>query len=278
MGLRGTGERAMLFRKNRRTTAAAWPRSLKVLYGLAIVLCALWAGIAYALYPDVWPPPSGSGVFRRLPPLAGRFGVFRWWPMYAFLGIVAGLGLWLNRRRSFVIPCILLGVIVGDIVNFVFNPSSILHIVRGVHVIDRPFAYWATGAYMFWGIGIGFVFGVILDRHRTEPLSLPRPRLTQPLTGAVVLSLFAVLFGGLGLLPRVTPGGPFIHITTNVLPAIAAIVAIRIGLVKLREKQLAATLVSLVLISICTLALCHVVLDVHSYWTRPAARGSLFGL
>ena len=98
-----------------------------------------------------------------------------------------------------------------------------------------------------------------------------------PWISMVVLSLFAISFGGLGLLPRVTPGGPFIHISTNVLPAIAALAAIRLGLIKLREKQLATILVSLVFICICTFALSRVLLDVHSYWSRPSSRGSLFG-
>ncbi|MCH8045384.1 MAG: hypothetical protein IID44_16865 [Planctomycetes bacterium] len=141
----------MLFRKNHGLPAGPRPLNLNVLYILAAAACSLWAARAYALHPDVWPPPFG------------RFDLFDWWPMYASFVIVAVIGF--SLRWGFVIPCTLLGKGVGDILNFFVNPA----VNRGY--LDLEPAIYTAGSFMFFGVCVGLAIGVILDRRQTEPPS-----------------------------------------------------------------------------------------------------------
>ena len=92
----------------------------------------------------------------------------------------------------------------------------------------------------------------------------------------VGLTLFALLLGGSAT--RIVPGGPFISITSDVLPAAASLIAMRFGLVALRGRNVGTKLLALVFILLATLALGRIMIDVYSFWNRPYARGDLLGL
>jgi hypothetical protein len=104
------------------------------------------------------------------------------------------------------------------------------------------------------------------DREANPPLRI----------GWIVgLTLFALLFSGSAI--RIVPGGPFISITGDLLPAVASVVAMRLGLLILRGNALLPKLLALLFILLATLALSRVMIDVYTFWIRPFARGDLIG-
>jgi hypothetical protein len=100
------------------------------------------------------------------------------------------------------------------------------------------------------------------------------PNLQRRLPWTIGLALVALLFGGGG--PRSSPGG-LVSIIFDVLPFVAALVAIMNGLVCLRARLAAPKLIALIFILIATVALANVITDVYSFWIRPFASGDLFG-
>jgi len=90
------------------------------------------------------------------------------------------------------------------------------------------------------------------------------------------LTLFSLLLGGTAA--RIVPGGPFISVTSDVLPFAASLIAIRLGLLTLSERNSGAKLVALAIILLATLSMARIMIDVYSFWNRPYARGDFFGL
>ena len=90
------------------------------------------------------------------------------------------------------------------------------------------------------------------------------------------LAVVALFFGG--HVSRIVPGGPFISVTGDVLPFFAALAAIALGFLCLRSHDAAHKLFAVILILIATIAVANITVDVYSFWHRPAARGSLWGL
>jgi len=105
-----------------------------------------------------------------------------------------------------------------------------------------------------------------------------RDQPSQPsrLGWTIGLVLFSLLLGG--STPRIVPGGPFISITSDILPGVASLTAIRFGLIALRGRNIVAKFVALMFILLATLALSRIMIDVYSFWHRPFARGDLLGL
>lgn len=93
----------------------------------------------------------------------------------------------------------------------------------------------------------------------------------------ILLSAVAFLLGG-NCSARIVPGGPFISILSDIIPAIAAIVAMGKGLVAMRCKPAWPKLIAFVCILVATIGLAHVIIDVYMFWNRPHARGALIGL
>ena len=91
----------------------------------------------------------------------------------------------------------------------------------------------------------------------------------------VGLTLYAIAFGGTAM--RIVPGGPFFSMSADILPVVASITAMLIGLTAFRTKQTHAKLLAIISIAICCLAITNVVTDVMWFWIRPAARGDLIG-
>jgi len=113
------------------------------------------------------------------------------------------------------------------------------------------------------------------DVANTEAAS-PNPNWSR-LTPVILLSAVAFLLGG-NCSARIVPGGPFISILGNVIPAIAAVVAIGKGLVAMRCKPAWPKLIAFACILVATIGLAHVIIDVYVFWNRPHARGALIGL
>lgn len=116
--------------------------------------------------------------------------------------------------------------------------------------------------------------GAPAEERQTVTPSAPNRR--NRLAWIIGLSSFALLFGGTAL--RIVPGGPFISLHSDVLPTLAALSAIRLGLLTLRGKDTAAKLVSLVFILVATIAISNVFNSVYLFWHRPYARGDFLGL
>lgn len=107
--------------------------------------------------------------------------------------------------------------------------------------------------------------------------SRPQPPRESSRIGWVIgLSLFAVVLGG--STGRTVPGGPFISLTGDILPTIAALFAIRLALLTLRCRGVAIKLVAMLFVLVSTFALSNVFMSVYCFWfLRSHARGDLFG-
>ena len=90
------------------------------------------------------------------------------------------------------------------------------------------------------------------------------------------LAILAVCIGG-GL-SKIVPGGPFISVFFDILPSLAAIVAIVLCLRNIRDLPWDGIFAGVLPLILSTIALANVFESVISFWHRPYARGDLFGL
>jgi hypothetical protein len=104
-----------------------------------------------------------------------------------------------------------------------------------------------------------------------------QPQLQPSCLGRIIgLAVFSVLFGGSAA--RIVPGGPFVSLTGDILPTIAAVVSIRYSLLTLRGRDIGTKAIAVTCVVVCTFALSNVFRSVLSFWFRPYARGDFFGL
>lgn len=108
-----------------------------------------------------------------------------------------------------------------------------------------------------------------------EPAKTELPPRPPRLRWMIGLALFSFLMGG--SLQRIVPGGPFISVISDILPSVAALISIRLGLLILRGKNPGAKFVALLFILLATLSLARIMTVVYLFWNRPYARGDLFG-
>lgn len=102
------------------------------------------------------------------------------------------------------------------------------------------------------------------------------PHIQRRLAWSGVLGTLAL--ASAGQVMRERPGGPFISLTGDVIPFVAAVVAIIIGFCCLRAYTVKPKLIALIFIAFATVAIAIIIADVHSFWIRPFARGQLLGL
>ncbi len=90
------------------------------------------------------------------------------------------------------------------------------------------------------------------------------------------LAVFAICNGGGGW--KIVPGGPFFSIFWDILPSLAAIIAIVLCLRNIRDLPWDGIFAGVLPLILSTIALANVFVSVISFWHRPYARGDLFGL
>jgi hypothetical protein len=95
------------------------------------------------------------------------------------------------------------------------------------------------------------------------------------LSRIIGLAVFSVLFGGTAA--RIVPGGPFVSLTSDILPTIAAVASVRYSLLSLRGRDIGTKVIAMFFVVVCTFALSNVFRSVLSFWFSPYARGDFFG-
>ena len=91
----------------------------------------------------------------------------------------------------------------------------------------------------------------------------------------IAIALIASAWGG--QLSRMVPGGPFISMTTELVPMLAALIAMAIGLSSFRTKDEPTIFLGIIAILISCLTITNVTAAVMEFWVRPAARGAFLG-
>jgi hypothetical protein len=94
---------------------------------------------------------------------------------------------------------------------------------------------------------------------------------------AYCLAIFALALGGRPLAGRSIPGGPFISISGDILPGIAAWMALRLLFLCLREPTLLPKLVAFPVCVIVGFAIARVAIDIVEFQMNPFARGAGIG-
>ena len=105
------------------------------------------------------------------------------------------------------------------------------------------------------------------------PLHIPEHPETR-LAWALLAMLLGFVCGGLGGSFRITPGGPFISASGDILPVILALVTLCLALPCLRVKSMPLRLGALVLCLLAPVVIYYGVVDAYLYWHRPHSRGT----
>lgn len=141
--------------------------------------------------------------------------------------------------------------------------------------------FWAT----FLLAPFFYLFPVILfivSGFKKRPSSNTVELEQRPVPAAALAAMFmAVAISALFCKTpvRAIPGGPFISISANVLPTLASVVGIAIGMMCLKSKP-PLLIQSLIIcgILIATFVAGASIVDMYTAWTDPRLRGSLWGL
>lgn len=87
------------------------------------------------------------------------------------------------------------------------------------------------------------------------------------------LIVFAMLLGG--HTTRSVPGGPFLSLTGDIVPAALSIIAIWLGFAVLQCGKPSMMIAAYILIILASIALGLICVDVLEFWLLPHARGPL---
>lgn len=111
-------------------------------------------------------------------------------------------------------------------------------------------------------------------RQEQTPRTSSEP---NPIVLAWMAGLTVVAFCFAGMSVRSAPGGPFFSVMGDIVPALAALIAIRLALFNLRVNNTGIRLIAFGFLVLATLVLSSITNDVYSFWYRPSARGVLIG-
>lgn len=73
------------------------------------------------------------------------------------------------------------------------------------------------------------------------------------------------------------PGGPFVKITSDVFPFVVGVVAIVLGVARLRPSPIENRVMLILLVHVAEIGVGNAFFSVYSFWTRPFARGQFLG-
>lgn len=108
-----------------------------------------------------------------------------------------------------------------------------------------------------------------------EPNPPPPAMSSTGLSWMIGMTIYAIAFGGAA--NRVVPGGPVFLNLADVLPVVASVGAMWIGISSFRTQQLPMKLLAITSMVVCCFAIINVVTDVMWFGIRPSARSDLIG-
>lgn len=92
--------------------------------------------------------------------------------------------------------------------------------------------------------------------------------------GYIALAVVCVFFGG----SKIIPGGPFISFTGDILPHGFTAAAVVVCFRSYRSSSTGQRVILLILAGLAASLSLLTISSTYSFWTRPYARGSLFGI